>query len=686
MSFGISWTRHGKKTELSVSTEEENAAEGVKKEFKPAPSHAERVRVGRRVESGVPEGNPATAWARRKDQYALVSPLNRRKFRIVVVGTGLAGAGAGAALGELGYDVHSVTYHDAPRRAHSVAAQGGINAARARKVDGDSLGRFVKDTVKGGDFRGREAEAFRLGEESVRVIDHLNAIGSPFAREYGGTLATRSFGGVQVSRTYYTRGQTGQQLQIATAQALQRQVKRGTVTLHTRTEMLDLIVKDGAAKGVIVRDLVTGEISAIPAHAVILASGGYGSVYYYSTLALNCNATASWRAHMRGAWMSHPSFVQFHPTALPVNSPWQSKTILMSESLRNDGRIWVPMKAGDDRAPGQIPENERDYYLERKYPAFGNLSPRDISSRAATEQINLGKGVGPLKNSVYLDFSDAIARLGKKTIAERYGNLFDMYSHATGEDPYTVPMRIAPGAHFTMGGLWTDFDLMSNVPGLFVGGEAGWGYHGANRLGANSLLSACVDGWFTLPFSVPNYLSPKLGEPLLNEDDPAVSTAMEGVKNRVARLLAVGGNTSPSEFHRRLGNILYEGCGVERSRESLLTARDEVIALRKEFWEDVSVPGTGTQVNQTLEKAGRVADFLDLAELMIVDALDREESAGAHFRSEYQADGEARRNDALWASASAWETHMTPGGSLDFTRNYEPLEFTAVPLATRSYA
>lgn len=655
-------------------------------DFRPPPTHAPGVGIGSNVSSGVPQGDPATAWRRRKDDYRLVSPLNRRKFRIVVVGTGLAGAGAAAALGELGYDVHAVTYHDSPRRAHSVAAQGGINSARARKVDGDTLARFVKDTVKGGDFRGREAEAFRLGEESVKVIDHMNAIGAPFAREYGGTLATRSFGGVQVSRTYYTRGQTGQQLQIAAAQALWRQVKRGTVTMHRRTEMLDLIVKDGVTRGVVTRSLVDGSLSVIPAHAVILATGGYGSIYYYSTLALNCNATAAWRAHMRGAWLSHASFVQFHPTALPVNSPWQSKTILMSESLRNDGRIWVPMRPGDDRPPAQIPEAERDYYLERKYPAFGNLSPRDISSRAATEQINLGKGVGPLKNSVYLDFSDAIARVGKKTIAERYGNLFHMYSHATGEDPYETPMRIAPGAHFTMGGLWTDFDLMSNLPGLFVGGEAGWAYHGANRLGANSLLSACVDGWFTLPFSVPNYLSPLLGEPLLAEDDPAVLNALEGVRLRLTSLLAVGGDVSPSTFHRRLGEILYRGCGVERSRESLLSARDEVGELREEFWTNVSVPGGGDQVNQTLEKAGRVADFMDLAELMIVDALDREESAGAHFRSEFQDRGEARRNDEEWAFASAWETHKNEGGPLSFVRHAEPLEFTAVPLATRSYA
>lgn len=656
--------------------------------FTAPPPHIAGVRAGSDLRSNVPEGNPATAWARRKNDYRMVSPLNRRKFKVVVIGTGLAGAGAAATLGELGYDVHAVTYHDSPRRAHSVAAQGGINAARGRKVDGDSLERFVKDTVKGGDFRAREAEAYRLGEESIRVIDHMNAIGAPFAREYGGTLATRSFGGVQVSRTYYTRGQTGQQLQIASAQALWRQVNEGRVTLYPRTEMLDLIMEDGKARGVVVRNLVDGEIFSIPAHAVVLASGGYGSVYYYSTLAINSNATAAWRAHRRGAYLTYPSFVQFHPTALPVNSKWQSKTILMSESLRNDGRIWVPAKKDDTRAPGDIPEEERDYYLERKYPAFGNLSPRDIASRAATEQINAGKGVGPLKNSVYLDFSDALARVGKKTIAERYGNLFTMYNHATGEDPYTVPMRIAPGAHFTMGGLWSDFDLMTSIPGLFVAGEAGWAYHGANRLGANSLLSACVDGWFTIPFSVPNYLAGEANTTLPTHDSRAVKESEKFVDERIYALLSVGGKTSPMEFHRRLGDIMYGSCGVERSQESLERGLQEVRALRKEFWRDVAVPGTGTQINQTLEKAGRVADFLELAELMIVDALDREESCGAHFRTEYQDHGEAKRNDEEWALASAWES--TPLGPDDyagqFTRHGEPLTFEAVPFATRSYA
>nr|WP_277870846.1 fumarate reductase/succinate dehydrogenase flavoprotein subunit [Trueperella bialowiezensis] len=638
--------------------------------------------MGRVLDGGVPAGDPATAWQRRRDSYRLVSPLNTKKFTIVVVGTGLAGAGAAAALGELGYNVHAVTYHDAPRRAHSVAAQGGVNAARARKVDGDSLLRFVTDTVKGGDFRAREAEAFRLGEESVRVIDHMNAIGTPFAREYGGTLATRSFGGVQVSRTYYSRGMTGQQLQLSSSQALQRQIKAGRVKMHIRSEMLELIMEDGVARGVVIRDLVTGEISAIPAHAVILATGGYGSVYFQSTLALNSNASAAWRAHKRGAYLAHASFVQFHPTGLPVNSQWQSKTILMSESLRNDGRIWVPKDANDVREPNDIPESERDYYLERKYPAFGNLTPRDIASRAATERINAGHGVGPLKNSVYLDFSDALRAHGKETIKERYGNLFDMYTHATGENPYEVPMRIAPSAHFTMGGLWSDFDQMTSIPGLFVGGESGWAYHGANRLGANSLLSACVDGWFTLPFSVPNYLADHLGEELPGPDSPAVQEAIARVEQRTQRLMSIGGTRGPQQFHRELGEIMYEGCGVGRTEESLTKALGEVRRLQGEFWEDLSVPGGSAQVNQTLEKAGRVADFLELSELMCIDALDREESAGAHFRFEYQDDGEAKRNDAEWAFASAWESH--PDGT--FTRHMEPLEFTAVPLATRSYS
>ena len=630
----------------------------------------------------LPDGDPRTAWERRKAEYKLVSPANRKKYTVIVIGTGLAGSGVAAALGELGYKVESFTFHDAPRRAHSVAAQGGINAARARKVDGDSLTRFVTDTVKGGDFRGREADVWRLAEESVRVIDHMNAIGAPFAREYGGQLATRSFGGVQVSRTYYTRGQTGQQLQIAGAQALLRQVERGTVKLHTRHEMLDLIVADGRAQGVVVRDLVTGRVSVTTGHAVVLATGGYGSVFFHSTLAMNSNATATWRAHRRGAFFASPSFIQFHPTALPVSSHWQSKTTLMSESLRNDGRIWVPVTPGDERAPGDIPEAERDYYLERRYPAFGNLTPRDIASRAARTEIEAGRGVGPLKNSVYLDFRDAISRLGRAVIAERYGNLFEMYRDATGEDPYEEPMRIAPGAHFTMGGLWCDFNQMTSVPGLFVGGEAGNNYHGANRLGANSLLSACVDGWFTLPLAIPNYLAGLAGQPLLDVDAPEATEALGDVRGRIDHLVNNPGHTRPATFHRRLGEILYTGCGVSRSEAGLTRALEQVQELREEFWRDVRVAGTDDRLNQELEKAGRVADFLELAELMITDALDRQESCGAHFREEYALpDGEAKRDDERWCNVSAWETN--PAGQ--HRRYQEPLRFESVKLQVRNY-
>mgnify|MGYP000868410789 FL=1 len=630
----------------------------------------------------LPDGDPRTAWERRKAEYKLVSPANRKKYTVIVIGTGLAGSGVAAALGELGYKVESFTFHDAPRRAHSVAAQGGINAARARKVDGDSLTRFVTDTVKGGDFRGREADVWRLAEESVRVIDHMNAIGAPFAREYGGQLATRSFGGVQVSRTYYTRGQTGQQLQIAGAQALLRQVERGTVKLHTRHEMLDLIVADGRAQGVVVRDLVTGRISVTTGHAVVLATGGYGSVFFHSTLAMNSNATATWRAHCRGALFASPSFIQFHPTALPVSSHWQSKTTLMSESLRNDGRIWVPVTPGDERAPGDIPEAERDYYLERRYPAFGNLTPRDIASRAARTEIEAGRGVGPLKNSVYLDFRDAISRLGRAVIAERYGNLFEMYRDATGEDPYKEPMRIAPGAHFTMGGLWCDFNQMTSVPGLFVGGEAGNNYHGANRLGANSLLSACVDGWFTLPLAIPNYLAGLAGQPLLDVDAPEATDALADVRGRIDHLVNNPGHSRPTTFHRRLGEILYTGCGVSRSEAGLKRALEQVQELREEFWRDVRVTGTDDRLNQELEKAGRVADFLELAELMITDALDRQESCGAHFREEYALpDGEAKRDDERWCNVSAWETN--PAGQ--HRRYQEPLRFESVKLQVRNY-
>lgn len=654
----------------------------MRRHWKAPSSGVDGVKVGGVLDPHTPEGPPQTAWERRKLDYKLVNPSNRRKFKVIVVGTGLAGSGVAASLGELGYEVECFTFHDAPRRAHSVAAQGGINAARDNTADNDSLERFVIDTVKGGDFRGREADAFRLAEESMRVVNHLNAIGAPFAREYGGTLATRSFGGVQVSRTFYARGQTGQQLQVASSQALQRQVDAGTVALRIRHEMLDLIMDGDRVGGVVMRNLISGDITAHTAHAVVLCTGGYGNIFFHSTLAKNSNASAIWRAAQRGAHFASPSFIQFHPTALPISSQWQSKTILMSESLRNDGRIWVPVNGGDQRPANDIPEDERDYYLERKYPAFGNLTPRDVASRAATEQIRSGHGVGPLSNGVYLDFRDAIARLGKDTIEERYGNLFHMYLNATGEDPYVVPMRIAPGAHFTMGGLWSDYDMMTSLPGLFVGGECGWGYHGANRLGANSLLSACVDGWFTLPHAVANHLAPQLGERVLAQDSPQVLEALARTRARVDALLAIGGSHGPAHFHRQLGEILYKGCGVIRTRETLMAAIAEIRSLREEFWRDLRVVGTGERLNQELEHAGRVADYLELAELMCVDALDREESCGAHFRAEHQRDGEAVRDDKHWAFASAWR--IAPDGG--FTRHHEPLNFDAVPLTTRNYA
>ena len=648
---------------------------------------------GNPLDAHQPDVAPQEMWDRFVADARLVSPSNRRTLTVVVVGTGLAGAGAAASLAELGFRVVAITAHDTPRRAHSVAAQGGINAARARRVDGDQLARFVRDTVKGGDFRARESEAWRLGEESTRVIDHLNALGVPFAREYGGSLSTRSFGGVQVSRTYYSRGQTGQQLQVAASSALMRQVAAGHVALWVRHEVLDVLVRDGRACGVVTRDLTTGEIRVHRAHAVVMATGGYGNVYFHSTLAKNSNATAIWRAHRAGAAFASPSFIQFHPTALPVSSAWQSKTTLMSESLRNDGRIWVPREPGDDRPPSQILEDERDYYLERKYPAFGNLTPRDIASRAARAEIDSGHGVGPLHNSVYLDFRDALARLGRDTIAERYGNLFTMYRDATGEDPYTRPMRIAPGAHFTMGGLWVDYRLMSTLPGLFVAGEANAAYHGANRLGANSLLAACVDGSFTIPRTVPDYLAGLLGQDLVDEGDPVVTSALERVAAREAALLAVHGGTPAKEFHRRLGEIMYRDCGVVRDRAGLERGISEIADLRREFHRDVRVSGVEGEYNQDLVEAGRVADYLELAELMCVDAWHREESCGAHFRAEHQDDGEARRDDAHWMLTSAWTTSGWEDGAgagestlPHCTHHAEFLTFRSVGIATRSYA
>ncbi|WP_018023182.1 fumarate reductase/succinate dehydrogenase flavoprotein subunit [Corynebacterium ulceribovis] len=647
------------------------------------------VKPGTVLNADLPNVPSAEAWTYQRDHYNLVSPLNRKKFRILVVGTGLSGAGAAAALGELGYDVKAFTYHDAPRRAHSIAAQGGVNSARGKKVDNDGTLRLVKDTVKGGDFRSREQDCYRLAIESVRVIDHMNAIGAPFAREYGGTLATRSFGGVQVSRTYYTRGQTGQQLQLSAASALQRQVGLGSVEMFTRNELVDLIVADGRCQGAVFRNLITGELTAHTAHAVILATGGYGNVYHMSTLAVNSNASAIMRAYERGAYLASPSFVQFHPTGLPVNSTWQSKTILMSESLRNDGRIWSPKKEKDDRDPNTIPEDERDYFLERRYPAFGNLVPRDIASRANSQQINAGLGVGPMHNSVYLDFRDAINELGKDTVQERYSNLFQMYEEAIGEDPYTTPMRIAPTCHFTMGGLWSDFNEMTSIPGLFVAGEASWTYHGANRLGANSLLSASVDGWFTLPFSVPNYLGPLLGTERLPEDAPEALEAIDRIRTRLQHLMSINGEHGAEYFHRQLGEVLYKYCGVARDAEGLAKGIEEIRAIREDFWKNVRVTGGLDELNTQLEYTNRVADYLDLGELMCVDALDRDESCGAHYRDEHLSeDGEAKRNDEEWCFVSAWEPadksqawERKPG----FIRHAEPLFFEAVPLQTRNY-
>ena len=648
-------------------------------------SSVDGVTVGKVLKDNAPhEVGQDQQWTYAKDHFGLVSPLNRNKFRVLIVGTGLAGGAAAAALGELGYDVKVFTYHDSPRRAHSIAAQGGVNSSRGKKLDNDSTYLHTKDTVKGGDYRCRENDCWRLAMESPKVIDHMNAIGAPFSREYGGTLATRSFGGVQVSRTYYTRGQTGQQLQLATTSALYRQIGAGNVEIFTHADMQDVIVEDGVCKGVVMRNLITGELTAHTGHATVLATGGYGNVYHMSTLAKNSNVSAIMRAYDQGAYMASPSFVQFHPTGLPVNSDWQSKTILMSESLRNDGRIWTPKKKGDDRDPNDIPEDERDYFLERRYPAFGNLVPRDIASRANAQQINAGYGVGPKKNSVYLDLGDAIKRLGKDTIRERYGNLIQMYEEAIGESAYETPMRIAPTCHYTMGGLWTDFHEMTSIPGLFCAGEASWMYHGANRLGANSLLSSSVEGWFTLPFTIPNYLAPLLGEEVSAEDSPAAQEALERSQKRIDRIMSVRGEEphGAAYYHRQLGEILYFSCGVSRNVEDMKDGIEKIRALRKEFWANVHVPGEANEMNQELEYALRVADYLDLGELMCVDALDRDESCGAHYRDDHLSeDGEAERDDDNWCFVSAWESN----GDEKFIRHSEPLYFDRIPLMTRNY-
>ena len=624
----------------------------------------------------------AERWTNHKFDMKLVAPHNRRRFDVIVVGTGLAGAAAAATLGEQGYNVKAFTYHDSPRRAHSIAAQGGINAAKNYKSDGDSVFRLFYDTVKGGDFRSRESNVYRLAELSGNIIDQCVAQGVPFAREYGGLLDNRSFGGAQVSRTFYARGQTGQQLLLGAYQALAHQVREGTVQLFTRTEMLDLVLKEDRAAGIIVRDMVTGQVTSHSAHAVLLCTGGYGNAFYLSTNAKFSNATAIWRAHRRGALFANPCYTQIHPTCIPASDEFQSKLTLMSESLRNDGRIWVPKDPGDTRPTDQIPEEERDYYLERKYPSFGNLVPRDVASRNAKAVVDQGRGVGPLRNGVFLDFSEAIGRVGVETVRERYGNLFDMYERITDENPYRVPMRIYPAVHYTMGGLWVDYNLMSNLPGLFVLGEANFSDHGANRLGASALMQGLADGYFVISYTLANYLSGLLGEKPVPTHDPAFTATEANVGDRVARFLSVKGTRSVDDFHRELGKILWDYCGMTRNRTGLEKALSEIPALREEFWKDVRVLG-GPALNQSLEKAGRVADFFELGELMVRDALHREESCGGHFREEHQTeDGEALRDDEHYAYVGAWEwtgKHNEP------LLHKEPLSFESVELTQRSY-
>ena len=635
------------------------------------------------LDSKVPEGPIQDKWTRRKFDVKLVNPANRRKYDLIVVGTGLAGAGAAAALGELGYNVKAFTYNDSSRRAHSIAAQGGINAAKNYPNDNDSVFRLFYDTVKGGDYRSREANVYRLAEVSNSIIDQTVAQGAPYAREYGGLLDNRSVGGAQVSRTFYARGQTGQQLLLTAYQALARQVGLGNVELFTRTEMLELVVKDGRAVGIVTRDLVTGEIESHSAHAVVLATGGYSNVYFLSTNAMNCNGTAAWRAHRKGAFFANPSFTQIHPTCIPASDEHQSKLTLMSESLRNDGRIWVPKTAGDNRPPNEIPEEDRDYYLERQYPAFGNLVPRDVASRAAMRMIDQDRGVGPMKNGVYLDFADAISRLGRQTIEDRYGNLFEMYERITDENPYEVPMRIYPAPHYTMGGLWVDYNLETTIPGLFASGEANFSDHGANRLGASALMQGVADGYFVLPATISGYLADWLNVAPVPTDDEAFAEAEQAVKDRIERFLSIDGTHSVDYFHRRLGKIMIEECGMSRDREGLEEALRQIPALREEFWSDLKVLGDDESMNQSLERAGRVADFLELAELMVRDALDREESCGGHFRLEHQTeDGEARRDDENFAFVSAWQW---TGEESPPIRNKEPLEFEYVALTQRSY-
>ncbi len=631
----------------------------------------------------VPAGPLADKWENHKFSMRLVNPANKRKFKIIVVGTGLAGASAAASLGELGYEVEVFTFHDSPRRAHSIAAQGGINAAKNYHNDGDSVYRLFYDTIKGGDYRSREANVHRLAELSLNIIDQATAQGVPFAREYGGLLDNRSFGGAQVSRTFYARGQTGQQLLLGAYQALMRQVDRGSVKLHTRTEMLDLVVKDGRAVGIVTRDLVNGAIRRHSGHAVVLATGGYANVFFLSTNAKASNATAIWRAHRRGAAFANPAFTQIHPTCIPASDEFQSKLTLMSESLRNDGRIWVPKRAGDNRPPNDIPMAERDYFLERMYPAFGNLVPRDVASRAAKRMVDAGHGVGPLQNGVYLDFANAIDRLGRNTIAERYDNLFQMYERITDEDPYQVPMRIYPAPHYTMGGLWVDYNLMTTIPGLYALGEANFSDHGANRLGASALMQGLADGYFIIPATIADYLADYLNQPPVPTDDPVFDEVEQEVAGSVDRLVSVNGSRSVDWFHRELGKIMFDYCGMSRTATGLQKALSEIPALHEEFRNDVRVLGSADTLNQSLEKANRVDDFFELAQLMCLDALNREESCGGHFREEFQTpEGEALRDDENFAHVAAWEWTGDAGRP---NLHKEELEFEYVTPSTRSY-
>ncbi|EFO79199.1 succinate dehydrogenase or fumarate reductase, flavoprotein subunit [Oscillochloris trichoides DG-6] len=637
---------------------------------------------GRILDGKVPSGPIEQRWDKHRFDMKLVNPANRRRYTVIVVGSGLAGGAAAATLGELGYNVKCFFYQDSARRAHSIAAQGGINAAKNYRNDGDSIFRLFYDTVKGGDFRARESNVYRLAQVSVNIIDQCVAQGVPFAREYGGYLDNRSFGGAQVSRTFYARGQTGQQLLIGAYQALSRQVAAGTVKLFPRTEMLDLVVVDGRARGIITRDMVTGKVERHVADAVVLGTGGYGNVFYLSTNAKGCNTTATWRAHRRGAFFANPCYTQIHPTCIPVTGDHQSKLTLMSESLRNDGRIWVPKKKGDTRAPQSIPESERDYYLENRYPSFGNLVPRDVASRNAKQVCDDGRGVGPGGLGVYLDFSDAIKRLGKKVIAERYGNLFDMYKQITGEDPYEVPMRIYPAIHYTMGGLWVDYNLQSNIPGLFVAGEANFSDHGANRLGASALMQGLADGYFVLPYTLSNFLA-QIKPDGMGTDRAEFAQAEAEVTGRIKKLLSLNGKRTVDSFHRELGKLMWDECGMARNDAGLRKALARIPALREEFWQNVKVLGANEEMNQSLEKAGRVADFLELAELLCTDALNRTESCGGHFREESQTEeGEAKRDDASFSYVAAWGY---TGNLAKPELNKEPLTFEYVHPSQRSY-